>query len=225
MERIVVKLSAIRRLFRIAFALAIFTVSYNFAEGFISVYFAFQEESIVLFAFGVYGLVEILWGFGIAVSIGRDRSGTTGPTNYERMIFRIAGFAFYTLAIGLSLIAIFYLYNKQAPEGTFLGVIIGMISTAVMSGLTFAKNKIGRLLRSDGILDDANSARGRIYTSALLLLSSVGYELTQLLYVQIIGALALAYFSSKRGKSSFEKANARDLVSDDVNEKEGGLNV
>ncbi len=55
-----------KKLYRTAFALALFTIFYNIVEGIISTYLGFEDESLALFGFGTDSFIEVISGLGIA---------------------------------------------------------------------------------------------------------------------------------------------------------------
>lgn len=59
-----------------------------------------------------------------------------------------------------------------------------------------------------------------VYTSVVLLISSLIYELTGFGFVDSIGALGLIYFSYKEGRESFEKAAPMEDWCNEKAEKE-----
>lgn len=196
-----------KRLYRLAFRLAVFTVVYNIAEGIIAAYFGYQDESITLFGFGIDSFIEAISGLGIAHMILRIRQNPdTNRDTFESTALHITGFAFYILAAGLVLSAIYNIYTGHKPVTTFWGVIISVISLAVMWALLYGKVKAGRQLNSHAILADAECTRVCMYMSAVLLAASGIYELTGIAYIDSIGTLGLAYFSFKEGRECFETA-------------------
>ena len=52
------------QLYKLAFNFAVITVFYNLVEGFISVYFGYEDESLSLFGFGIDSFIEMVSGFG-----------------------------------------------------------------------------------------------------------------------------------------------------------------
>ena len=72
-------------LYNIAFGLAIFTIVYNIAEGLISTYLGFEDESLALFGFGSDSFIEVISGLGIAHMIIRiQRKPNSNRDNFER---------------------------------------------------------------------------------------------------------------------------------------------
>lgn len=196
-----------RKLYSIALALAFFTIFYNLAEGIIATWFGYEDETLTLFGFGVDSFIEMISGIGIAHMILRIRNNpTANRDDFERTALRVTGTSFYILVAGLIASAGYILYTNQKPVTTFWGVIISLISIAVMLILIYGKTKIGKQLHSEPILADANCTKVCIYMSVILLASSGLYELTHLPYLDAAGTAGLAWFSYNEGKECFDKA-------------------
>jgi divalent metal cation (Fe/Co/Zn/Cd) transporter len=206
---------------QLALWLAIFTVFYNIAEGVISISFGISDESLTLFGFGADSFIEVLSGLGILALVTRIRQNPgTSRTRFEVIALRVTGTAFYLLAIGLGITAIYNLFITNKPQTTLPGLIISMVSITVMWALVMGKRKVGRALNSLPILADANCTLVCIYMSLVLLASSLIYELTGFGFVDSIGALGLIYFSIKEGRESFDKANGLECDCKDEDCKE-----
>jgi divalent metal cation (Fe/Co/Zn/Cd) transporter len=209
------------RLWVYALWLALFTIFYNLAEGLISVYFGFSDETLTLFGFGVDSFIEVLSGIGILVMILRIRQNPETPrSKFEVTALRVTGTAFYLLAAGLAASAIYNLITAHKPTTTLPGLIISLVSIAIMWALVAGKRKVGRALNSSPILADANCTMVCIYMSIVLLASSLIYEITGFGFIDSIGALGLIYFSINEGKESFEKAAGMECHCDDDKREE-----
>ncbi|WP_166967772.1 cation transporter [Yeosuana marina] len=197
------------KLYKIAFWLAVFTIVYNIVEGIISTYLGFEDESLTLFGFGSDSFIEVISGLGIAHMIIRIKKNPNSKRdNFERTALRITGFAFYMLVLGLVITSVYNIWINHKPITTFWGLVISVISIIVMLGLVLWKRSVGRQLKSEPILADANCTMVCIYMSVILLVSSGLYELFQISYIDSIGTLILSYFAFKEGKECFEKANS-----------------
>ena len=204
----------ISQLFKLALGLAVFTIIYNIIEGLIATYIGFSDDSLTLFGFGADSFIETISGFGILHMVTRIQANpNSNRDNYERTALRITGFSFYTLVVGLLATSIYNFTTGQQPQTTFWGVIISVISIAIMLGLVYYKTKVGKALNSDAIIADAECTKVCIYMSVVLLLSSGLYHFTNLPYVDSVGALVLAYLSFKEGQECFEKAKSDKLCS------------
>ncbi|MBI5953190.1 MAG: cation transporter [Chloroflexi bacterium] len=198
--------------------LAIFTVLYNVAEGLVSIFFGISDEALTLFGFGADSFIEVMSGIGILAMVLRIRQNPdTSRSQFEISALRVTGTAFYLLAVGLGASAIYNLFTVHKPETTLPGLIISIVSIAMMWLLVAGKRKVGRTLNSVPILADANCTLVCIYMSVLLLAASLIYELTGFGFIDSIGALGLIYFSVKEGREAFEKASGIECDCEDEN--------
>ncbi|PKQ44726.1 cation transporter [Confluentibacter flavum] len=196
-----------KKLYKVAFGLAVFTIIYNILEGLISTYLGFEDESLALFGFGADSFIEVISGLGIAHMILRIQSNPESKRDgFERTALRITGFAFYILVVALVITSMYNIWIGHKPLTTFWGVIISAISIVVMWALVAWKRRVGNQLNSAPILADANCTMVCVYMSVILLVSSGIYELFGILYIDSLGTLGLAYFAFKEGKECFEKA-------------------
>lgn len=197
-------------LYKTATGLAIFTIIYNIIEGLVSIWFGVQDETLALFGFGVDSFIEVISGIGIAIMIIRIRQKPDSPkSNFEIKALQIISTSFYLLSVGLLAGILVNIINHHKPETTLWGVVISLVSIAVMVWLMNAKKKAGRLLNSEPIIADANCTKVCVYMSIVLLVSSLVYELTGFAYADAIGAAGLIYFSISEGREAFETAKGK----------------
>ena len=200
-----------QKLYNTAFLLSLFTIFYNILEGIISIIFGIEDETLSLFGFGVDSFIEVISGIGIAGMIIRIKENPrSNKSKFEINALKITGTSFFLLSAGLLAGVVYNIINHVKPETTVWGVIISLVSIAVMIWLLKAKKKVGRELDSDAIIADANCTRVCIYMSLVLLASSLIYELTGFAYADAIGAAGLAYISITEGKEAFEKAKGKE---------------
>jgi divalent metal cation (Fe/Co/Zn/Cd) transporter len=198
--------------YRLAYQLSLFTIFYNILEGVVSMILGYMDNTLTLAGFGVDSIIEVISGTGIAVMILRIRiNPASSRSKFEKTALRITGTAFYLLSGGLLAGIVINLIHHHKPETTIWGVIISLVSIAVMIWLMRAKKNVGIKLQSEPIIADANCTKVCVYMSLVLLISSLIYELTGFEYADTIGAAGLIYFSISEGKEAFEKAKGKDL--------------
>lgn len=198
------------KLYKKAYLLSLFTIFYNLVEGLVSMFLGYEDETLALFGFGVDSFIEVMSGIGIAIMIRRIRQNpASSKSEFEIKALKITGTAFYILSVGLLVGIVLSLVSNHKPETTLWGVIISLISIAVMVWLMNAKKATGKKLHSDPIISDANCTRVCVYMSVVLLISSLIYEFTGFAYADVIGAAGLIYFSVSEGKEAFEKAKGK----------------
>jgi hypothetical protein len=75
---------------------------------------------------------------------------------FEKTALQVTGASFYLLAAGLLASGIFNAVFAHKPETALSGLVVSLVSIAVMSALVFLKTRVGRQLNSAPILADAN---------------------------------------------------------------------
>lgn len=204
-------LANIDRDYRIAFFLSLFTIITNLVEGVFSTILGQKDGTLALFGFGLDSFIEVISAVGISIMILRIARAPESPrTKFEITALKITGVSFYLLTAGLVITAIMNLVTKSKPETALSGLIISIISLSVMIFLYVAKLKVGRKLNSDPIIADANCTKTCIYMSVVLLASSLVYMITGFAFVDIIGAIGIAWFAFGEGRESFEKAAGKE---------------
>jgi divalent metal cation (Fe/Co/Zn/Cd) transporter len=202
------KTPSVEKLQATASFLAVLTIVYNLAEGLISVWFGIADETLTLFAFGVDSFVEVISAVGVWHMLRRLRNAANDENRdaFERRALRITGASFYVLAVGLAFTSTWNIYTGHEPDTTVWGIIVGAVSIVCMWLLVHFKKKTGEALDSKAILADAACSRVCMLLSLVLLLASIGYELTGIGILDSIGTLAIAWLSLKEGREAFLKA-------------------
>ena len=202
-------------LYKRASLLAQITIFYNLIEGLVSVFFGVADETLSLLGFGIDSFVEVLSGIGIWNMVRRIRNNSNvNPSSFEKKALQITGTAFYILGLGLLVTASINIYQGHRPVTTFWGIVIAVISIFTMWALIYFKVKVGKQLNSDAILEDANCTKACLYLSFILLLASMGYELTGIGGIDSIGAALIAIYSFREGREAFEKSRGESCNCD-----------
>ena len=121
------------KLYKQAYNLALFTVCYNVIEGIISTFLGYEDKSLTLIGFGLDSFIEVVSNLGIVYMITRIRQNSESErTEFEKTALKITGYAFYLLCVGLLLGIILTLIEGQKTSKGFSGVLISLVSIAVM---------------------------------------------------------------------------------------------
>ena len=187
--------------------LALFTIFYNLVEGGASIWAGAADETLALFGFGVDSFIEVISAIGVWHMLRRIKTNE-GETRdeFEQRALRITGAAFYVLSVGLVLTAGINLYQQHKPETTVWGIVISLLSMSFMWYLIRQKTKVGTALNSPAILADAACSRACLSLSLVLMISSIGYELTGIGSLDAIGSIMISWLTFKEGKEAFAKA-------------------
>lgn len=187
--------------------LALLTIGYNIVEGSVSMALGAADDTLALFGFGADSFIEVISAVGVWHMIRRIRKNDgESLDSFEQRALRITGGAFYALAAGLVLTAVINLLQQHRPETTFWGIIISVVSISFMWLLIHYKTRVGNALNSPAILADAACSRACVYLSLVLLVGSVGYEMTGIGSLDSLGAILIAWLAWKEGREAFGKA-------------------
>ena len=190
-----------------ASALALITIFYNIIEGCVSVFFGLQDGTVALFGFGLDSYVEVVSGIGIWHMVKRMKQNDVRDHDmFEKKALQITGGSFYVLAVGLVVTSAINIYKGYKPETTFWGIVVSVVSILCMWILIHYKVRIGKKYDSQALLADANCSKACLYLSVVLLVSSVGYEVTGIGMLDSMGAIGIAILSYREGKEAFEKS-------------------
>jgi uncharacterized membrane protein YhaH (DUF805 family) len=117
--------TTVHKYWQYALWLACFTIFYNLIEGLVSIYFGGQDEALTLFGFGIDSFIEVMSGIGVLAMVIRIRRNKDTPrTQFEQTALRITGTAFYLLAAGLAVSAVYnwpQAFDNAAGSCHFIG--------------------------------------------------------------------------------------------------------
>ena len=134
------------------------------------------------------------------------QNGSEVFDTFERTALKTTGISFYILTAGLLITAVLNIYQGNRPDTTLWGIIVSAVSILTMWLLMHYKLKIGRQFNSQALIADANCTKTCLYLSFVLLIASLGYELTGVGMLDSAGALVIAFLSFREGREAFEKA-------------------
>jgi divalent metal cation (Fe/Co/Zn/Cd) transporter len=193
-----------------ALFLAWFTVAFNLLEGGVSVAFGLADDSVALWGFGFDSFVEVasalvvLWrlrgAFGSA-SLQRERRATL-----------VIGTLFLILATGVTAASILQLLGRHRPDSGLPGLVVSLLSLAVMFWLWRAKLAAARALDSATLRGDAACSLACIQLSGVLLAGSLATALQPALWMADgLAAALLALLIAREGIAMVRAARKPDF--------------
>jgi cation diffusion facilitator family transporter len=208
-------LVARERLQRRGVRLECFTVASNVAEALVAVAAGVAAGSIALIGFGVDSGIEVvaasalLWRFSHA----RADASEEEHGRAERRALYVVSATFFALAAYIAFEAIQGLVSSDEPETSTVGLVLAVVSLAVMPTLAYAKQRTGRALASRALQADAVETWVCAYLS-LALLVGVGLHLAfGWWWADPVGALAMLPVIVWQGWETLDEA--RDEHSED----------
>jgi divalent metal cation (Fe/Co/Zn/Cd) transporter len=144
------------------------TVAWNSAEGVISIVAGWLAGSIALVGFGVDSLIEVSSGGILLWRLHTDADEALRERREQRAL-KLVGVSFLVLAAYVAFDAAKSLYYREAPDASWLGIVIAAVSLIVMPLLARAKRRVAAVITSRALVADSRQTDLCAYLSAILL--------------------------------------------------------
>lgn len=142
-----------QRLLRRAHVLLYLTVAWNVAEGLVAVGSGVVAGSVALVGFGLDSFIEV---FAASVLIWRLRhEGSEGAERAERRAVFLIGITFWLLAAYILFEAGSGLGRAEEPAESLVGIVLSLVSLAVMPVLGLTKRSCGVRLGSPALVAES----------------------------------------------------------------------
>ena len=193
------------RLHKRALHLSYFTVAYNIIEGLICIIGGFIIGSISLVAFGLDSFVEslssgiLIWRF-----TKHDDSSDIAEDEREKKATKLIAYTFFILGMYVLFEAGKKLLNHESPDQSLIGIVIALLSIAIMSFVWRAKYKLGKEMNSSSLVADSKQTLACIFMSVILLVSLGLNYLYGLWWTDAVGGIIIAGFLFKEGYESLQ---------------------
>ena len=185
-------------------------ISYNVLEGVVAIAAGWLAGSIALVSFGLDSGMEVL-AAGILVWRLRQRGSIEEENARERRALFGVGLTFFALAGYIIYEATATLFRREAPETSWIGIALAVVSLVVMPILGLSKRQIARQMGSRALEADSLETLVCAYLSFTLLL---GLGLNALLgwwWADPLAALAMVWSISKEGWEDVREAREQTL--------------
>jgi divalent metal cation (Fe/Co/Zn/Cd) transporter len=156
---------------RLAIILLAITILYNLLEGLIAVWQGLTADSVSLVGFGFDSIIEVSASTIVLWHFLKARAGISECELERREQFarRFVGFTFVALALYVGSQAVIDLWTQKAPEESLIGIILAILSLAIMPLLARWKTRVAKDLGSEALEMEAKETVCCAYLSLILL--------------------------------------------------------
>ncbi len=202
-----------KKLLQSGLHLEYFTVGYNILEGLVSIFIGFMSSSIALTAFGLDSFIE---SFSGAILIWRFREELKDDHNHaddehlENSALRYVGMTFFVLAAYVAVESSNKLLRREIPQSTVIGILIAVLSIAVMTWLSYRKIQLAKLLNSKSLLADSKETLICICLSFILLFGLLLNRLFSWWWADPAAALFMCVILVKEGFHAFHESREHE---------------
>lgn len=201
--------TAIAKKYRFGLILSYITVGYNVIEGIVSVILGSITGSVALVGFGLDSFIESLSG---SVMIWRlSKHGKISEEEEEAVEARAAnlvGVTFFVLAAYVLYESVNAIISREAAEPNLFGIVIAVLSLAVMPTLAYLKNQTGKAIGSASLIADSKQTVVCVLMSAALL---IGVGFNYFFGISWLDPLAGLFFVAILVKEGYSAIKDKDL--------------
>jgi cation diffusion facilitator family transporter len=191
----VVALSTERRvaLHRRALWLEYFTVGWNVVEAVVAIGAGIIAGSVALIGFGADSAIEVISAVGLLWRLRKagPHAEVSEESAAEKRALYVVAITFFLLAIYITWEAANSLLSREEPLTSPVGIILALLSLAVMPALAFAKQRVGREMGSRALVADSKETWVCSYLSLSLLVGVGAYAILGWWWADPVAALAM----------------------------------
>jgi divalent metal cation (Fe/Co/Zn/Cd) transporter len=148
--------------------LELLSIGWNSLEAIVAVVAGLIAGSIALVGFGLDSVIEVSSGLALLWRLSLDADARRRE-QVEATTLKIVGFTFFALAGYVAYDAIGALATHQAPEASYVGIVLAVLSLAIMPMLARAKRRVAAQINSRALVADSRQTDICAYLSAILL--------------------------------------------------------
>lgn len=182
--------------------LVIFTISYNIIEATVALLASNISGSSALLGFGLDSVIEV----SSAAAVAWQFAGNNHEKR-EKIALRIIALSFFGLAAIVSYEAISSLILHEAPQPSIVGIIIALLSLAIMPSVSYVQRKVGNELGSHSAIADSKQTLLCTYMSGVLLVGLVANGVLGWWWADPIAALVIAALAIREGIEAWRGEN------------------
>jgi divalent metal cation (Fe/Co/Zn/Cd) transporter len=193
-ELIAARHSVVRRGILLSYA----TIGYNSLEAIGSLIAGLLSGSVALVGFGVDSVIEVIASVAVQWRLRLDADLSRRSAS-EMLTLRIVGWCFVALAAYVTADGVKSLYLAEAPDRSWFGLTILVLSAVVMPILAWAKRRVALKMQSTALEAEAKQTSLCAYLSVIAL---VGVGLNALLgwwWADPVAALAMVPIIVREG--------------------------
>ena len=191
----VVILPAERRvaLHRRALWIEYFTVGWNVVEAVVAIGAGLIAGSVALIGFGADSAIEVISAVGLLWRLRKagPHAAVREESAAEKRALYVVATTFFLLAIYITWEAVKSLVSREQPLTSPVGIILALLSLAVMPTLALAKQRVGNEMGSRALVADSKETWVCSYLSLTLLLGVGAYAVVGWWWADPVGALAM----------------------------------
>lgn len=176
-----------------AVRLEYFTTSWNVVEAVVAIGAGLLAGSVALVGFGVDSGIEVISAVGLLWRLRKagPYAEVSEESAAEKRALHIVAATFFLLAAYITYEAIDSLIEREEPLTSPVGIVLSVLSLAIMPGLAWAKQRTGQEMGSRALVADSKETWVCSYLSLALLVGVGLYAIAGWWWADPLAALAM----------------------------------
>jgi divalent metal cation (Fe/Co/Zn/Cd) transporter len=200
-----------------ALRLEYFTIGWNVIEAFVAIGAGLVAGSVALIGFGVDSAIEVISAVGLLWRLRKagPHAAVAEESAAEKRALYVVAITFFLLAAYISFDAVSALVQHEEPLTSPVGIVLSILSLAIMPALAFAKQRTGSAMSSRALIADSKETWVCSYLSLSLLIGIGAHALFGWWWADPVGALAMLPVILWQGWETLAEARERGEENDD----------
>jgi cation diffusion facilitator family transporter len=180
-------------LHRRALWLEYFTGGWNVVEAVVAIVAGVVAGSVALIGFGADSAIEVISALGLLWRLRKagPHAAVSEESAAEKRALYVVAVTFFLLALYITWEAARSLIGREEPLTSPVGIILAVLSLAVMTALASVKQRVGKEMGSRALVADSKETWICSYLSLTLLLGVGAYAAFGWWWADPVGALAM----------------------------------
>lgn len=187
------------------------TVGWNVVEAVVAIGAGLIASSVALIGFGADSTIEVISAVGLLWRLRRAGPHATVSEEgaAEKRALYVVATTFFLLAFYITWEAVMSLISREEPLTSPVGIILAVLSLAIMPTLAIVKQRVGKEMGSRALVADSKETWVCSYLSLILLLGVGAYAVAGWWWADPVGALAMLPVIIWQGWETLAEAGER----------------
>lgn len=199
-------------LHRRALRLEYFTIGWNVVEAFVAIGAGLIAGSVALIGFGADSGIEIISAVGLLwrLRAAGPHAEVGEESIAEKRALYVVAVTFFLLAAYITYDAVGALIQREEPLTSPVGIVLAVLSLAIMPALAYAKQRTGLAMDSRALVADSRETWVCAFLSLALLVGVGLYALAGWWWADPVAALAMLPIILWQGWETLGEAREHD---------------
>ena len=186
-----------------------FSLAWNVTEAGVALAAGLAAGSISLIGFGLDSVVEVSASATLAWRLSKERSGACTQAD-DRVATRVVAVSFAALGTYVAVEATRDLLSGHRPDASAIGVVLAVLSLAIMPWLARAKRQVAPVLGSQAQAAEADQTALCALLSAVLLVGLVANAVLGWWWADAVAGLGIAALALRAAVTTWRAESLAD---------------